>query len=467
MERRCTNQDPFTLEEANEIDATYLMTLRCGDIENCYDVRDLINWLDQGHTRDPLCGLEIPEHIIDEINRRALELGIERRERIREEPEFVMPAEALPERPVEGPREVVNQRQDMGRRPYNAIGERILGREALIRQGLPPRRQIGEEIDRERLMQQELAQRHEERARERMRQRDARREERERQRERIVEDERDVEAQRNLLQQFDEEAEREEVEREEAEQQRLGQLYREDRERVGWNRRESRQRQMARQETARQRRLEERRLENQRGEDRLLDRENIGGQLQEEVNDENIEPNIIEENRPPTGGRQRAPTGGRERGGLRIGEMERDAFQRPATVYDFLEQLDPTQLEAIERQLRRVREERNRQRDLENAQIFGNLNRARVEEPIIDEAYPIDKQRCNNEQDAITLDDIEEIEPQYLITIRAGNTENCYDIRGFIDWLNRGNKFDPLTRQRLSRQEIQRIYRRAETLGLR
>ena len=76
MKRRCDNQDAI---DGNFIDPMYLVILECDGAENCFDLRKLIGWFDDGNTTDPLCGLEIDENIIEEIQQRADELGIPRR----------------------------------------------------------------------------------------------------------------------------------------------------------------------------------------------------------------------------------------------------------------------------------------------------------------------------------------------------------------------------------------------------
>ena len=68
MEERCNNeQDPISLDDIIEIPETYLYKIKCGPIINCYDIRQLVEWLKTGHNKDPLCGNIIPKEIVEDI----------------------------------------------------------------------------------------------------------------------------------------------------------------------------------------------------------------------------------------------------------------------------------------------------------------------------------------------------------------------------------------------------------------
>lgn len=77
MEQNCNNvQDPISLENLKDIPNEYLYTISCFGKNNCYDIRDLIQYLNTGNKRDPLCGIPLPNEILQNIYTRANELGL-------------------------------------------------------------------------------------------------------------------------------------------------------------------------------------------------------------------------------------------------------------------------------------------------------------------------------------------------------------------------------------------------------
>ena len=68
MNERCNNeQDPISLDDIVEIPEKYLYKIKCGNVINCYDIRQLVHWLKTGHNKDPLCGNIIPNEIVNDI----------------------------------------------------------------------------------------------------------------------------------------------------------------------------------------------------------------------------------------------------------------------------------------------------------------------------------------------------------------------------------------------------------------
>ena len=68
MQERCNNfEDPVSLDSIIEIPEKYLYRIKCGNIINCYDIRQLVQWLETGHDNDPLCEDVIPNEIRRDI----------------------------------------------------------------------------------------------------------------------------------------------------------------------------------------------------------------------------------------------------------------------------------------------------------------------------------------------------------------------------------------------------------------
>lgn len=59
-------------------DEGHIIKLLCKErgIVNCYDIQQLINWLDQGNTKDPACGIQLDQNTINFIYNEAKILGI-------------------------------------------------------------------------------------------------------------------------------------------------------------------------------------------------------------------------------------------------------------------------------------------------------------------------------------------------------------------------------------------------------
>ena len=65
---RCNNfRDPISLESIVEIPEKYLYRIKCGNVINCYDIRQLSQWLLNGHDNDPLCEHVLPYEIRRDI----------------------------------------------------------------------------------------------------------------------------------------------------------------------------------------------------------------------------------------------------------------------------------------------------------------------------------------------------------------------------------------------------------------
>ena len=102
-QRNCNNEDdPITLDPIAELEDKYLIEVPCGNITNCYDIRSLGRWVDEGNEKDPLCGNPMSRATINLLNRKRAALGVQqygevRAERMEENP-FDIP-EPLPDYP--------------------------------------------------------------------------------------------------------------------------------------------------------------------------------------------------------------------------------------------------------------------------------------------------------------------------------------------------------------------------------
>ena len=60
MRNSCTNKlEPRTLESISGSDGKYLVRINCMGEYQCYDIRALLQWIDDGNRPYPLCDIEI------------------------------------------------------------------------------------------------------------------------------------------------------------------------------------------------------------------------------------------------------------------------------------------------------------------------------------------------------------------------------------------------------------------------